>query len=829
MDSHYINTPNYTDEQLIKLKDEWTKKYQKKLPDHIPDKIIISHKENLFNNIDKKGGEYDNKILKDNAMVKNNLLIRKAGQFFSANKELENIELFRNEEENKKKIDDKGFSSNEEKFLYDSLSSAITDKKHREEIRKLNILKEKLDEHNSQFEKAKDAHSAYINGDQDTNENAIEFKKNNVSPQDIINESVIGYQNILYKPPIGFEYNNPDPNFEKVYKVISNSYEKDFLGTNWLFRPQPKMIRRQIDFIKDEKLINDILDNFHYEITKDRKDLSSYSHKYDQFKNYVDEYFPEFYNKVFGRDEEDKLNLKIKGYTDKKTLLQMVINSSVFKEDYPQLMKDGILRNAINQDPEYYTLQIIENEDLKSFKYLLTDNELKYASRIIGLRKLANNVEYKNKPNNVKESVEKAISGDSTIFSNLFNNLWRSFAELKNLANINQDNLELPLNPNFINAGPAIFTLSQYAGFDEGYIYDKISPLIIDYKLAQPQLSVYQDGQNIEINKIDREKTDLLKKLNFICINKPNNETENDSLNAQSFNNNDDSIVQDIEMESYENKDKIKEWMQGLLNKNDDMDYTSDLFGKNYNINNHKEISNKIGGRIEKIKFNNSKLTYPKFDPIDNLKDAIMMQQVKNPKLHKKKQAKGCGYCGSGNNILVHNKDENDYTCEPCYNINGMSGGRFTSRDANFIKISDSENLNHKKDNKQHEINNYLDKINEKKPLTKFEEFDQSSNIPKDWLRRYEKDFIMNRPFHTKRLLEKDNDRLVFLLGVNEHSPEKMTSHMKANLNSLMIRHLYLNNDPKPEIPNLDALNTFSEIKSQIIRNPGILKKIIVL
>jgi hypothetical protein len=188
-----------------------------------------------------------------------------------------------------------------------------------------------------------------------------------------------------------------------------------------------------------------------------------------------------------------------------------------------------------------------------------------------------------------------------------------------------------------------------------------------------------------------------------------------------------------------------------------------------------------------------------------------------------------CNVCKSSKrNFKVHKKNKDDITCSDCYNENGMTGGRITERDAEIMDIDDSDEPEHIEKTKSLKTNEYLDELERVKPLTRMEEFDQSANIDKQFVTRMSSDFVINRPYNQNPLRQKkDQDRLAYLLGMYEHSPETMTSAQKINMEALGINHLNMKGDPEASFPNSNKFNTHSGILEELDSNPGFLKRIL--
>ena len=192
-----------------------------------------------------------------------------------------------------------------------------------------------------------------------------------------------------------------------------------------------------------------------------------------------------------------------------------------------------------------------------------------------------------------------------------------------------------------------------------------------------------------------------------------------------------------------------------------------------------------------------------------------------------KKDTKGCSFCGGKQDLMVHYQDPNDITCKDCLNKNSMTGGRFTKREVDIIPEEESTNEEHINNNKQNKINKYLDDLETTTPSTMMEEFDASAPIDKRFLTRMSNDFIIARPYDSPRFETKDLDRLTYLVGLSEHSPETMTTSQKVNMEALAIKHLDKSGDPKATFPNFNKFDTFANLQDQLKTNPGILKRLI--
>jgi hypothetical protein len=192
-----------------------------------------------------------------------------------------------------------------------------------------------------------------------------------------------------------------------------------------------------------------------------------------------------------------------------------------------------------------------------------------------------------------------------------------------------------------------------------------------------------------------------------------------------------------------------------------------------------------------------------------------------------KKPTNGCGMCGGKQNLMVHAQDPKDLTCKDCLNTHSMTGGRFTKREVEIIPEEDSMNEEHVSNNKQNKINQYLDDLESSTPSTTMEEFDNSAPIDKRFLTRMSQDFIINRPYDSPRYDTKDLDRLTYLIGLSEHSPETMTTSQRVNMEALAIKHLEKNGDPKASFPDFNKFDTFPNIQNQLKTNPGFLKRLV--
>jgi hypothetical protein len=240
-------------------------------------------------------------------------------------------------------------------------------------------------------------------------------------------------------------------------------------------------------------------------------------------------------------------------------------------------------------------------------------------------------------------------------------------------------------------------------------------------------------------------------------------------------------------------------------------------FGITKNINDHEENKKRLNDYKSKAHhfINNAKPN--RLDISDLLLDHADKQPDHKSIKYEKKPAKGCGMCGGNMDLLVHDKNLDDYTCKNCYDKEKITAGRFNSKNTKIYPIEESKHSNHIQDKKQHDINAFLIALEHNNPKTKFEEFDESSPIDKNFLRRYSKDYVMDRP-----PLKKDINKLAYLLGMREHAPEFMTTPLKANLQKMIFNHLDQNNF-QPTIPQLDKFNNFDEIKTQLEKRGGFL------
>ncbi len=198
-----------------------------------------------------------------------------------------------------------------------------------------------------------------------------------------------------------------------------------------------------------------------------------------------------------------------------------------------------------------------------------------------------------------------------------------------------------------------------------------------------------------------------------------------------------------------------------------------------------------------------------------------------------KKQAAGCGYCGCNDNLCSHNKDINDITCDKCLKANGMSSKRYSTVTNKFYNIDNSAHKFHKQLNKQHKINKYLESIDSLKPNSKWEEFDESAKIKKNFVKPYTKSYMMDRPHH-----KNDINKLTYFMGMLEHNKENMTPEAKANLFTLINNHLSKSNaflENQMDVKkanglriNINAFDTFDALKTHLLDNPYFLNHILL-
>jgi len=239
-------------------------------------------------------------------------------------------------------------------------------------------------------------------------------------------------------------------------------------------------------------------------------------------------------------------------------------------------------------------------------------------------------------------------------------------------------------------------------------------------------------------------------------------------------------------------------------------------------VDNHEENA-KIFSKHYHDTDNYLKSIFPKRAKVADLfRQHFVKQKEYKPLKYEKKPAKGCGICGGNMDLMVHDKDVNDYTCKPCFDKEKMTAGRFLSRHTKLYPISESKHPQHIEDDKQHKVNSFLLALDNEKPKTKFQEFDESARIPKDWITRYSQDYVMDRPH-----LKKDKEKMTYLLGMREHAPEFMSTPLKANLQKMIFNHLK-NEKPKPSIPDLHKFNTYDEIHHQVTHGSGFLHHYIV-
>jgi hypothetical protein len=204
--------------------------------------------------------------------------------------------------------------------------------------------------------------------------------------------------------------------------------------------------------------------------------------------------------------------------------------------------------------------------------------------------------------------------------------------------------------------------------------------------------------------------------------------------------------------------------------------------------------------------------------------------QYKKAELKRRQGGTKCGMCnktGGGIKYKVHKKDPKDITCETCFNEQGMTGGRFTERDAEIYDMDKSDDPEHVKMLQDQNVNNYLDMVETNTPKTAFELFDESApNLDKRFMTRMSNDFVIQRPYDINhQFAKRDQERLAYLIGVHETNPEKMTTSQKVNMEALAINHLIRKKDPKASNIEFDKFETFDEINQQLDKNPGFLKR----
>lgn len=150
---------------------------------------------------------------------------------------------------------------------------------------------------------------------------------------------------------------------------------------------------------------------------------------------------------------------------------------------------------------------------------------------------------------------------------------------------------------------------------------------------------------------------------------------------------------------------------------------------------------------------------------------------------------KGCRLCDSWNNLLVHNKNDEDVTCTKCFEGRGkMTSQRYTARTANIIPINKSEK--HKGMLKQWQNNNMIKLLKQTSPngevaQSRFEKFNSNNNKDKI-LRWANKAFIPTDSMSNKHL----SKYLTTLISANEYSPELLRRRGRVNLNNMLNKYL---------------------------------------
>lgn len=248
--------------------------------------------------------------------------------------------------------------------------------------------------------------------------------------------------------------------------------------------------------------------------------------------------------------------------------------------------------------------------------------------------------------------------------------------------------------------------------------------------------------------------------------------------------------------------------------------------GLDNHVEKHAENSNKMS-KHQNILMN--KIMSKHVEPIshNDMLDHFLHKQPQNKESTLSvKETRGCGICGGSHNLLVHSKDNNDYTCKQCYDARGgMTHGLFTKRDADVGGIEHSDNVQHKKDYEQHAINRYLAEMKNEPKASHWDNFDNSAKLNKNFMKRIEGDYIMNRDYQPH-----DTNRLAYLIGKHEHDHDnvKNNKYIRANMQTMIINELSKYKTVEPEIFRYNDLSDYDSTFSAITSRPGTLKSILV-
>lgn len=182
-----------------------------------------------------------------------------------------------------------------------------------------------------------------------------------------------------------------------------------------------------------------------------------------------------------------------------------------------------------------------------------------------------------------------------------------------------------------------------------------------------------------------------------------------------------------------------------------------------------------------------------------------------------------CGWCGRGvdrmkpEEVLVHNKNPEDFTCANCFHDhNEQTARRVTKRNAKFMPLSASEP--HKEMLTQ--MGNARRVREERQP-----------NSEERYFARRKPNMRMLRAARTGVVVRqggawnrKDSEDLADLLGHNEHAKERMNTMAKVNLSG-MISRLLAEKKNMPKRPfNFEHLTSHAGTVHQIETNPKFLE-----
>jgi len=220
------------------------------------------------------------------------------------------------------------------------------------------------------------------------------------------------------------------------------------------------------------------------------------------------------------------------------------------------------------------------------------------------------------------------------------------------------------------------------------------------------------------------------------------------------------------------------------------------------------------------------KLKHIYYQPTEKNEVAKKIAALPVPSL--KLQAKSletCGSCGGSQNLLVHDADPKDITCNDCYENNqSTSCGRYHGGQV-MHAIEDSAAHKHHNQNVQHN-KELVESLDTTKP-SRFDKFLASApdHIKKEqWNKMYSKGYVQ----HDKAYGPKDLDRLTYLLGAKHHEPERLTLAHKANLIGLGIKHMHSFSDVNSYKLPIGAFKDFNDLKGGLVAHPRIFEHITI-